>query len=189
MTNIITPPSSTPALSLDWAQIQRFSPTEWPAGVLEHMDARVIQALVRIRNTLPRDASFIPSPVPEAHVRHRARSPGTLNGDRHSTDLGRRLVDATDFFVDWRWAWAAWEAILADPEVGGAGIYTDMIFGGTPRGRCMFHIDCRPNRVMWVGWRDAPVAGVPLKYTFWHSEPRHFMQLLVNRGIFRGAAA
>ena len=172
---------AVPASHLDWSRIQRFSPGEWPPGVLDHMDSRVILVLSRIRNSLPPGASFVPSPVAGAHVRHRARRPGPSDGDRHSTDDGLRLADATDFFVPWEWAARAWSAILADPAVGGAGIYPDMIYGGEPRGRCMFHIDLRPSRVAWVGWREPVAPSVSLSYCMWDAEPKRFLALLRDR--------
>lgn len=156
----------------DWSGIRRFVPGEFPAGVLDLMDFEVIRVLSEIRDRLPASHALVPSPVAGAHVRPSGNS-------RHS-NTGGRLSDATDFFVRWEHAWDAWAAILRHPEVGGAGIYPNMTWGGVAGDRAMFHIDLRPNRIMWVGYRDATQQGT--RYAFLHSDPRTFHRVLAVLG-------
>ena len=140
------------ALSLDWDKeiTPRIRQHEFPAGVLEHMDANVILALSDIRTEVGRP--LLPSPVFGAHVRH------SVTGSRHSTRDGQRLSDATDFFVAWEDAWAYLETAERHPNINGIGIYTDMLFRDGPEGTwAMIHIDCRPENLKadWVGWRES----------------------------------
>ena len=160
------------AADLNWNQIPRFSPNEFPPGVLTRMDPSVILTLSDIRTALPDNAFITPSPVPGAHVRDR----GTI---RHGTDHGRRLSNATDFFMDWGHAWAAWQVILANPNVGGAGIYPDMLWGGQQGARCMFHIDTMPQRMVWVGYRLTPSDST--RYVYLHHEPLKFHKIIAER--------
>jgi len=164
---------SQTAADLNWDQIPHFSPGEWPPGVLDRMHPSVILALSDIRNALPDRAFISPSPVPGAHVRDR----GTR---RHGTDHGRRLSNATDFFIDWSWAWHCWQAIQAHPAIGGAGIYPDMLWGGEQGRRCMFHIDTEDERLVWLGYRLTPSDKT--RYVYMAHEPIKFHRLLAERG-------
>jgi hypothetical protein len=142
----------TNALSLDWAKdiTPRIAQSEFPAGVLEHMDANVLLALSDLRTTVGKP--LMPSPVFGAHVRH------SSSGSRHATRDGRRLSDATDFFIAWEDAHAYMEAAEAHPNINGIGIYTDMLFRNGPEGTwAMMHIDCRPANLKadWVAWRES----------------------------------
>ena len=160
------------ASELNWQEIPNFSPGEWPAGVLEQMDARVIQVLAAVRQRLPRTHRMDPSPVPGAHV----RATGT---SRHSTQ-GGRLSDATDFFMDWQHAWDALIALQAEPRIGGLGIYTDMMWSGREGDRCMFHIDTRPERVEWVAWRVS--RDTPTVYVNKARDPLEYHRIIASRG-------
>lgn len=46
---INTPHTQTSASLLDWNTIQRFSPGEFPKGVLELMDSEVVKALQEVQ--------------------------------------------------------------------------------------------------------------------------------------------
>lgn len=150
------------ASELDWSNIKRFKPGEWPAGVLEHMDARIITVLSEIRDTLPAGHGMQPSGLAEAHVRHDGTS-------RHSTQGGARLSDATDFFMQWSTVWDAWRAVQAHPAVGGLGVYLDSITG-----RPFMHIDLRPDRMLWVRHKGV--------YTYHHRDPIKFFRVLADHG-------
>ena len=150
---------------------RRFSPTEWPEGVLDRMNPSVLFALFALRERMPPGAAFFPSPLPGAHVRDSGTS-------RHSI-AGGRLSDATDFFVEWSWAFRVWMEAIRMDEIGGLGIYTDMVWK-QPGRFAMFHIDTRPDQTLWLGWREGGV-GTALEYVYFDKEPRKFMDLLAAR--------
>lgn len=154
------------ASELDFNTIKNFLAHEWPEGVLEHMEADVIRVLQSIR--FAAGYPVIPSPVPGAHVRH------SYSGSRHSTKNGTRLSDATDFYCEWPHAQRVWHTILGHPGVGGAGIYTDMMLRGTEGDACMFHIDLRPTRVVWVAWRQD--RNSPMNYVYDKAEQQRILQ-------------
>ena len=157
------------AAQLAWSGFRHFDPDEWPYGVLESMDPQIIQTLANIRNKLPDDHAMIPSPVPAAHVR-------TTGDSRHSTRRGERLSDATDVFMHWRHVWRAWMWAQRCVSVGGLGIYTDMKYNGEVGAMAMLHIDCRQDRVVWVGHgRD------PVEYTYLVREPIKFHRIISER--------
>lgn len=165
------------ALSLNWSKdvTSRITQSEFPAGVLEHMNANVIIALSDIRTEVGRP--LFPSPVAGAHVRH------TNTGSRHSTRNGQRLSDATDFFVAWEDAWAYLEAIERHPNINGVGIYTDMLFRAGPEGTwAMFHIDTRPadQKLDWVGWRET--RNHSMKYVYKQQRLAEYNHILNTRG-------
>lgn len=162
------------AAELNWSNIRRLSPTEWPRGVLEHMGARVILALSDARDALPPSHAFMPSPVVGGHVRTTGNT-----ANRHYAGNGR-LSDATDFFVAWPHAWDVLTELQRHPNIGGIGIYTDMMLRGVPGDYCMFHIDMRPNRLLWVGWRESREQ--PTQYVYHNSAPRMYHRLLYERG-------
>lgn len=138
------------ASDLNWDRIPNFSPAEWPEGVLEYMDDRIIYALSDVREESR--CPIWPSTDPEAHVRH------STSDSRHSTLLKHRLVDATDFFSRWQDAQTILKAILQNDAIGGIGIYDAMKFDGPPGELAMFHIDCRPvDLVCWWGEGRNPV--------------------------------
>ncbi len=142
------------ASQLDWSKIDKFSPGEWPDGVLEYMDDRIIYALRDIR--VKSGCTMWPSPVYGAHVRHD-------KGNRHNTLQRTRLADATDFFTTWKDAEAVLETILLFPNViKGFGVYDSMKFKTDIVGEyCMFHIDTRPvGPVCWWGQGREPVIYV-----------------------------
>lgn len=161
------------AESMNWKRIERFTPGEWPPETLEFMDPSVIDALAEIRDQLPADHTMTPSPIPRAHVRHED------SGSRHATNFRARLADATDIFMEWRHVWPAWSAALATPRVGGLGIYTDMVWAGQASRKAMLHIDTRPDRVVWVAWREN--AKAPMKYVYLHSDPIGFHRTISER--------
>lgn len=161
------------ASDLDWGEVPNFSLHEWPSGVLDQMDARVIRALANARLALPPSHKLNPSPVAAAHVR-------ATGASRHSTQGGHRLSDATDFFCDWAHASRTLQSLRRTPEIGGIGIYTDMIFSGKEGDRCMFHIDCRPERLEWVGWRQS--RRDPINYVYLAGDPIEYHLVLAERG-------
>jgi hypothetical protein len=161
------------ASEINFDQLLYFSKSEWPENTLDCMDANIIYTLADVREALPESHGFYPSPVTRAHVRIRGSS-------RHSINEGLRLSDATDFFVEWKYAWDAWNEILRNPEIGGAGIYTDMMFKGTEGDYCMFHIDTRPQRIVWMSWRED--RHHKNKYVYLTRDPLEYHRLLAGRG-------
>ena len=139
------------ASELDWAELPNFSASEWPDGVLDHMDAQVVDVLQAIRrNTGP----LHPSPVERAHVRHEESS------SRHSTMGKARLSIATDVFCQWSDAPGVVTEALWSPTVWGIGVYDAMRFrGGEPGDWCMVHIDVRgeSERSCWIARGRDPV--------------------------------
>jgi hypothetical protein len=156
------------ASELNFDSIRHFSKSEWPDGALEQMEAKVILTLAEVRAKLPADHRMQPSPVLAAHVRQAGNS-------RHSTQAGKRLSDATDIFIPggWAHAHAAWREFTAHPDVGGLGWYLDRWVGTPSNITPMIHIDCRPQRTMWVC-----TGGV---YTYHHTDPAEFFRLLGSR--------
>jgi hypothetical protein len=159
------------ASELNWSQIRRFSPREWPPGVLEQMNASVIRELANVRSRLPADHTMTPSPLIAAHVRPQGTS-------RHSIQGGTRLSDATDIFMHWNTVWRAWLEAMRNPAVGGLGIYLDTVLHGASRP--MLHFDTRPERVVWVRYR--PTANSSPVYVYHHSQPVHFHRVLGENG-------
>lgn len=158
---------------VDWDKSEYFSPDEWPEGVLEWMSCAVITTLESNRARLPAEAAWTPSPVARAHVRH------DDSGSRHSTKNKERLSDATDFFVDWDYAWQTWNVLLAS-KFGGLGIYPDMEWEGKAGARCMFHVDMRDDRrLVWVGWREQPQD--KLRYVYLPKDPIRYHQIVAER--------
>ena len=133
--------------------------SEFPAGVLNHMEHGIIALLCDLR--VAAGVPFIPSPIRGAHIRDSGNS-------QHSIKGGTRLSTATDFYVSWKSARAVYDLLLADPRVKGLGIYTDMMLYGVQGDMCMFHIDTRPNQLRWVGWR--PDTKTPLRYVYNQAE-------------------
>lgn len=160
------------ASDLNWAEVPNFGAREWPSGVLDQMSAGVIRALANARQTLPGSHRIDPSPVAGAHVRPTGSS-------RHSTRGGARLSDATDFYTDWDYAAAVLAALRRVPEIGGIGIYTDMMWSGQEGDRAMFHIDTRPDRLEWVGWRES--RRDPIQYVYLHRDPERYHQIIAMR--------
>ena len=159
------------ASNVNWESFAHFSPDEWPAGTLGKMDARVIESLNRVRERLPANHAWTPSPVARGHVRDEEST------SRHSA--AGRLADATDGFVRWNHLWRWWIELQRDPEIGGIGVYPDMIWDGTFRARPMIHIDTRPERVLWVAVRDS--RDDSMRYTTLLSEPLSFFEHLATR--------
>ena len=161
------------AANMDWQTVRWFRPGEWPGDVLQHMSRRVVRVLDDVRRTLPGSHAMTPSPKERAHVRHEEGI------SRHCTDRGTRLADATDVYMQWAHVWDAWNAALANPDVGGLGLYPDMLWAGRVGGRAMLHIDTRPERLVWVGWRENPKA--PMQYIYMTSDPLAFHRIIAER--------
>ncbi|WP_019024095.1 MULTISPECIES: hypothetical protein [unclassified Thioalkalivibrio] len=167
-----------PASDLDWDQVPYFSPWEWPrgeeeGGPLEYQDAGLILLVSEVRQSLPSTHRMDPHPLVGGHWRPSGRS-------RHSIE-GRNpaLSDAIDLYMDWAFVWDAWAAFQRHPDVGAVGIYTDQMYSGTEGDRAMLHIDLRPERLLWVGWR--PNRNHPLRYVYHHTDPLEFHRLLAYR--------
>lgn len=166
-----------PASELNWEQAihPNLAPREFPDGVLDHLAGRAVLLLSDLRGTV--DSPLYPNPLYGAHVRHRPRSPGTLDGDRHATDDGARLSDGVDWFAGWADAAAYFHAATQHTGVGGLGIYPRLSRTGTPGDACMFHTDTRPPRVMWIGFGRTP-AGRPEGYVYAHTQPAQYYRML-----------
>lgn len=165
------------ANNLDWNG-QRFSPEEFPEGVLSQMDSRVIAALFDIRNALPASCPLWPSPLYGAHVRN------DDTGSMHSLNHGRNLSRATDFFCNRSQANLVWLTTLMQPRVHGVGIYRNSLFKGSVNDFCMIHLDVRPHssRAIWVADRENPSE--PFTYYSLNKNPREFTEVLAKSGIF-----
>lgn len=158
------------AAQLHWSQIKHFSPSEWPLGVLQHMDARIVLALASVRSSLPNDHRMTPSPIKAAHIRAEG-SPTS----RHSI-ANNRLADATDIFMhSWAHAYAAWTKAIAHPDLGGVGFYLDKTLAGS--NKPMLHFDCRPEKTLWV-CHKGPTGDV---YTYLHHDPHAFFLLMASK--------
>ena len=136
---------------------QRFNPEEWPLGVLDQMDARVISALFEVRNNLPVNCPLFPSPVYGAHVR-KDQSSMSRHNIIDVVNNGTRLSDATDFFCKREFASMVWFEVLKHPAINGVGIYQNSLFKGSTDDYTMIHIDTRSrhDKAMWVALRDSP---------------------------------
>lgn len=157
-----------PATYLDWQTIPNFTPSEFPEGVLERLDGRVVEALQDIRTTS--EVLLYPSPLYGAHVRDDS------SGSRHNT-RGGRLSDATDFFVLKSQAHKVYQAVMNHPAINGAGFYQGSIFRGNPDLWCLCHIDIRPRNeaVFWTARRKETEG---YSYTYLHNSPRDYFKIL-----------
>ncbi len=155
---------------------QRFSPEEWPEGVLSQMSQGVVAALFDVRNNLPAYAGLYPSPVARAHVRSEAST------SRHSTLNGSRLSDATDFFVRKEHFHLVFREILRHRKIQGFGVYNNALYRGTREDYFMIHIDTRPHHeaMLWAADKEEG----DFKYTY-HSitaAPQKYFRLLGKMG-------
>jgi len=149
----------------DWSLTSRFSPNEWPSGVAEALDLRLMHELFRLRESVPSSHFMTPSPIFGAHIRNEGNS-------RHSTKMGTRQSDATDLFMpNWKVAFAIWNRAI-QMNFGGIGLYTDTQLGG--KKMPMIHLDMRDDRLMWV--RDA-VYG----YVYFQNDPKTFFKILAQQ--------
>jgi hypothetical protein len=117
--------------------IPELQPTEWPTGTIEKMDPKILNAAIDLR--IESGVSMTPSPIYKGHVRQNGNS-------RHSIKEGKRLSDATDFFVksDVKSIYRIIQSIKNIPEIRGWGVYFDT------KPSVMFHIDCRPDCLNWL---------------------------------------
>jgi uncharacterized protein YcbK (DUF882 family) len=82
-----------------------------------------------------------PSALAEAHVRDSGKS-------QHSTNGGERLSSATDMHLETISLMIASMAVAESIDaIGGIGIYFNT---NTP----MIHIDTRPDRLVWLCYKD-----------------------------------
>lgn len=161
---------SRAAISLDFSLIPNFSASEWPASSLAQMSADTILALGEVRNKLPKSHKITPSPLFAAHVRQAGNS-------RHSTKGGKRLSDATDcFMLTWAHLLDFWVEAQRNEHIGGIGLYVNRWFGDAVKKPItpMFHIDCRPERLLWI-CRTNPVNGGD-EYIYLHANPKLFFE-------------
>lgn len=114
---------------------------EWPKGVLEQMDASVIEALFELRKLA--NVPMTPSSLADAHVRQDGNS-------MHSTKGGTRLASATDIHVKtYENLMKVMSVVEKIPAITGFGVYFDT---NTP----LFHIDTlREQPLMWVAFKGA----------------------------------
>lgn len=118
----------------------KFKPSEFPKGVLEHLDAKVLtDILFPLRDLC--GVPLKPSQLADAHVRHE------VGKSQHCTNKGTRLSTATDVHVSNH---ESMLKVLSYAEglntVGGIGIYFDT---NTP----MLHLDLvevRGSRLVWL---------------------------------------
>jgi hypothetical protein len=128
------------ASELDFTSLAHFAPSEFPEGVLEHVDARLIQRLDEFRDRLGQP--IYPSPLAAGWY----RTTGST-GSRHYA-VGR-ISDAGDIFPRGNAVNAVLVA-LRQRCWGGIGIYFDTHGpDGTPWP--MLHLDLRPGQqVLWM---------------------------------------
>ena len=120
-------------MTISW--IPEFSPDEWPDNITDQMSPILFhKGLFPLRQLS--GIKMYPSQLPAAHVRAEGQS-------RHSTRGGTRLSDATDMHVD---SVQQMLRVLTHAQriedIGGIGIYWNTK-------RPMFHIDMRPQRILW----------------------------------------
>lgn len=134
------------ASKIAFSALRYFSKYEFPAGVLDKMNANVILELNRLRERCPNDYAMTPSPLSRAHV----RTGNPNDTSRHSTQGGKRLSDATDIFMDnFIHALYCWnEAKTMD--FGGIGLYFTKWIGSRDNVKPMLHFDMREIRVRWI---------------------------------------
>jgi hypothetical protein len=157
------------ASKMEWDKkvVPQLSPEEWPMGVLDDMDERVILAMSELRKIT--GAPMWPSPVTRAHVRASGNS-------MHSTQEGTRLSKATDFFIRWHDFLNVYTQALRHPEIGGVGFYNAMKFRSEEPGDwCMVHIDLREDPLHWMGNGREPV-----NYVYWDSRPVKYTEILLE---------
>lgn len=118
----------------------KFKPNEFPDGVLEWLDARILtNVLFPLRDLA--GIPLKPSKLVRAHVR------SEVGGSQHCTNAGTRLSTAIDIHVADFEQMLKVVALAEDiPEVGGIGMYFDT---NTP----MIHLDLkevRGRRLLWI---------------------------------------
>lgn len=118
---------------INW--IPQFSADEWPDNVTDQMSPILFhKGLFPLRQLS--GIPMTPSQFARAHVRIDGQS-------RHSTHGGTRLSDATDIHVGTKQAMInIFTHAQRIEDIGGIGIYFDT-------NRPLFHIDMRPQRVLW----------------------------------------
>ena len=161
---------------------KKFSPEEWPTdangkSVLASMSPDVIKALFELRESVPDDCFIIPSPLVRAHVRNES------TGSRHSLKGGKRLSDATDFYVPRKYAHLAWLQAMNHPHIGGVGIYQHSFLNGNYDGYTMLHIDTRPKSEAscWVASRNS--SNESFQYISINN-PKEMFAAMAKEGIF-----
>ena len=126
------------ASKLNWSDIQHFKASEFPSGVLDSVDSKLIHTLDAFRKLL--GAIVTPSPVAEGWV----RKSGSKSSQHYAVD---RLSLAGDVFPNCDIFYAALIAVQAG--FTGVGIYFDTKLNGNPKP--MLHVDMRDGPlVMWV---------------------------------------
>lgn len=157
------------ASELDFSKFAHLTKYDWPRGVLENMDAKVIILMDELQSFNSK-FSMVPSPECDSHV----RNSNTRN--RHDICNGNRLSDATDFFMDWDVLRKFYDAAIKHPNLGGLGLYFDSELYG--ENLPMVHIDCRSDRVMWI--RHRPDPNKDSIYVYQHKNPKDFSLLLAS---------
>ena len=146
---------------------------EWPDIIVDHLSEGIFDTAFEVRTVT--GCPVVPSPVPGAHVRfseYNENVPG--KGSRHNVGLNgeTRKADGTDLFLvrnsDARRFWKAAQQV---ESLGGFGIYFDTKLAGEPR--VMFHLDRRPNRLLWVCPNTAH-----REYVYQPNGPLHFDAVL-----------
>lgn len=125
------------ASDLDWSAIKHFTPSEFPDGVLDKLDAAIIQKLDAFRAEL--GCIVRPTPLKEGFV----REDGSKTSRHYAVG---RLSDAVDVFP----SCDAFYALVTAIRCGftGIGIYFDTHYKGQPR--FMLHLDTRPDQlIIW----------------------------------------
>lgn len=144
-------------MSIQW--IRQLQPEEWPNGVIEKMDEDLFnECLIPLRQKT--NVPFTPSPLVEGHIRTNTES-------RHS--IYDRLSDATDVFIpsNVQSVSTVMREALRINKIGGFGLYFDT----SPS--VMFHIDMRPERLMWIR--------VDGEYIYEVNDPQYFYKELSSQ--------
>ncbi len=163
------------AENIDFEKLRFFNKSEFPTGVLEWMDVKIISQTHSLREEMPIDCYFYPSPLFGGHVRHTIRN--SVSSDFHSTAMinnkQTRLSTATDMFVHPKYWFEVWWRAVA--RFNGVGIYLGhfMILNKEKVYYPMFHFDTRNenNKTYWI--RD--LSG---KYVYLHNNPAEFISLM-----------
>lgn len=143
----------------------RVAPKEFPDGVLEFLDRRVLEDIIFPLRTIS-EIPMTPSGLPRAHVRHDA-----VERNMHSTVGETRLSFATDFqvttFDRLMWVWYHARQMRA---IGGLGIYFNLR-------RPTFHVDLYAERNAKLTWLVTSKED-GAEYVYLERDPVRFFKVL-----------
>ncbi|MCV6589688.1 MAG: hypothetical protein OIF57_11730 [Marinobacterium sp.] len=147
------------ASDMDWDDVNWFNPSEFPGGVLDHVEGALIMALDDFRALLGQP--IVPSPVPGGWC----RNDGSTTSRHYAVE---RLSDAGDIFPQCDIRTALLHALGCE-WFGGIGVYLDTT-GPSGKPEAMLHLDMRPERVLWLRYEGRyiyPLRSAGEMAAFW----------------------